>query len=442
MQLATGVNKTRQKPAGAWRLPDDLGKGGLLKPMRHRFAPPRLAVLILLLALSCGGSLGFGAVEIGLSLFESAGDATSPVVLFVIQPGETTAQVASDLEQQGLIHNATAFRLWARWKGLDPNLEAGAYHLSASMTIPQIIDLLLRATPDAIWVTIPEGYRLYQIAQRFAAQSSLPNFDPDAFLTSAETGNFDGAQNYWFLRHDPQGPSGGKAKAALEGYLFPSTYLIPINADTNEVLQMMLSGFGQQLCPGPPGHPDAYLASEQQCEAHAVIVNQAKHLTVFDLLNSHYSDADGKSMADKLYHALTLASIVERESRTHQDRQGIASVYYKRYLVSKGELTPPEAGLDHLQADPTLQYALGTPKAPWPQLQKSGAQYHLGAYDTYQMPGLPPSPICSPGADALTQAINAAATPYYYFITTRKGTTVYARNYAEQLHNIAKYGTP
>lgn len=410
--------------------------------MKFHVSAPRMAVLFLLLALACGSGLGFGTVETGMALLESAGSSNAPVVLFVIQPGETTAQIATDLEQKGLIRNSLAFRLWARMKGLDTKLEAGAYHLSAAMTIPQMIDLLLRATPDELWVVIPEGYRLFQIAQSFAAQSSLTSFDPNAFLKIVQTGQFDGAQNYWFLTHNPQGVTGQAGTAALEGFLFPSSYLVPLNADATAVVQIMLDGLGQQLCPGPANQPDAYLADEKQCEAHAAVIDPAKHQTVFDMLKSHYSDADGATMGDKLYHALTLASIIEREARTHEDRQGIASVYYKRYLVSKNEITPPESGLALLQADPTLQYALGTANAPWPQLQKGGSQYHLGAYDTYQEPGLPPSPICSPSADALIQAIDPENTPYFYFIATKDGTTVYARNYAEQQRNIAKYGLP
>ncbi len=408
----------------------------------HHIRASRLALLFLLMAVACGAGVGFGALQTGLALLQSAGGPDAPTVLFVIHPGETTAQIATDLENKGIIHNSTAFRLWARMKGLDTKLEAGAYHLSASMTIPEIIDLLLRATPDELWVEIPEGYRISQIAATFAAQGNLTNFKADTFLQIAQTGQFDGAQNYWFLSHDPQGVTGSPAQNALEGFLFPSRYLVPLNADAETVIQIMLDGLGQQLCPGPANQPDAYLADEQQCEKHAVVLDAAKHLTAFDLLKSRYSDADGASMADKLYHALTLASIIEREARTHEDRQGIASVYYKRYLVSKNEITPPEDGLSLLQADPTLQYALGTAQDPWPQLQQGGSQYHLGAYDTYQEPGLPPSPICSPGADALLQAINPENTPYYYFIATRDGTTVYARNYAEQQQNIARYGTP
>jgi UPF0755 protein len=205
----------------------------------------------------------------------------------------------------------------------------------------------------------------------------------------------------------------------------------------------MLNAFGEQLCPGPSNHPDIYLASEQQCEAHGAIIDQTNHKTIFDLLQKNYGNTDSMNMADKLYHALTIASIVEREARTHDDRQGIAAVYYKRYRVSTGELTQtPDPGLSLLQADPTLQYWLGTVSNPWPQLEKGGNQYDNNPYDTYMNEGLPPSPICAPGLDALIQAINPPDTPYFYFITGKDGMTHYARTLQEQEENINKYGLP
>jgi UPF0755 protein len=419
----------------------------------------RLIVIILLLLLACGGACGFGVWTVTINLFQAAGPPGSPTITFVIREGETTAQIADDLQAKGLIRNALAFRLWARYQGLDTRLQPGAYQLSASMTIPQIVDTFLTGSPDAIWVTIPEGFRIIQMAPRFAAKTDLLNFKPDVFIQIAQTGSYTDtngktislASQYWFLKHNPQGNAGSapnriKCSAAcdgaLEGYLFPSTYLVPLEATASDVIKLMLNTFGEQLCPGPANQPDAYLANEQQCEAHGAILDRAGHQTIFDLLQKKYGNTDSKNMADKLYHALTLASIVEREARTHADRQGIASVYYKRYRVSTGELTPPEGGLSLLQADPTLQYWLGTTTTPWPQLQQGGSQYPTNPYNTYQIEGLPPGPICSPGFDALTQAINPPNTPYFYFITGRDGATHYASTYQEQQQNIQQYGQP
>ncbi len=417
----------------------------------------RFALIVLLLLLACGGACGFGIFTVVVNLYQPAGPSDAPPVTFVIREGENTNEIADDLQAKGLIRNALAFRIWARYQNLDTRLQAGAYQLSASMTIPEIVNTFLTNSPDAIWVTIPEGHRVLQMAQAFAAKEDLVDFKANEFVQIAQTGSYTDtngkavslAAQYWFLNHTPQGSQGGAPNSiqctascdgALEGYLFPSTYLVPLNAHASDVIQQMLNLFGEQICPGPSGHPDVYLANEQQCEAHGAIFDQAGHQTIFDLLQKDYGNTDSQNMADKLYHALTLGSIVEREARTHDDRQGIASVYYKRYRVSTGELTPPESGLSLLQADPTLQYWLGTAATPWPVLQEGGSQYQTNPYDTYQVEGLPPSPICNPGLDALTQAINPPNTPYFYFIAGNDGKTHYASNYQEQQQNIQQYG--
>ena len=99
-----------------------------------------------------------------------------------VRPGETTAEVGDDLQNKGIIRNATAFRLWARVKGLDTKLEAGIYKkINSTMTISQIIDNLQQAAPDEIQVQTIEGYRLEQIANA-AANVNLPNFKKADFL--------------------------------------------------------------------------------------------------------------------------------------------------------------------------------------------------------------------------------------------------------------------
>ncbi len=405
----------------------------------------RLILVLALLLLTCGLVGGYSAWTIGLNYIEPVGPAGAHSILFIIKDGETTAQIGDDLVAQKIIANSLAFRLWARYKGLDHKLQAGAYQISASMTIPEIVGIFLMDSPVEHLVTIPEGDRIWQIASIFAAQPILQKFSSATFIKIAQTGAYTDAtgksvalaSEYWFLNHDQQ--NGAAPTFALEGYLFPDSYLVDQDSTTADIVHQMLNNLGEKLCPGPNGQPDIYLNSEQQCEAHPAL-DPATNQSIFALLKKHYSDADGKSMADKLDHALTLASIVQRETRTDAARQGVTSVYYNRYLVGKGELTPPEGGLNLLQADPTLQYALGTPAQPWPQLTQGGSTYHLGTYDTYQNPGLPPGPISSPGAAAFLQSINPAKTDYFYFITGADHQNHYATTSAQQQQNIAKYG--
>jgi UPF0755 protein len=405
----------------------------------------RIALALVLVLMTCGLIGGFGAWAVGLNIVMPAGPAGSPTVPFTITAGESTNQIADALVAQKIINNALAFRLWARFKGLDQKLQPGTYQISAAMTIPDIVDTFETITSQQRQVTIPEGERIWQIASAFSELSPQKKISNDEFVQIAQTGSYTGANGksvaltseYWFLNHDQQ--DNADPKFALEGFLFPDTYAIDQNTTASDIIHEMLNNFGEHLCPGPTNQPDAYLANEQQCEAHPVIDTATKQ-SIFDLLKKNYSDADGATMADKLYHALTLASIVEREARSDDARLNVTAIYYKRYLVGKGEITPPDQGLSLLQADPTLQYALGTPDQPWPTLTKGGSEYQLGAYDTYQNPGLPPSPISNPGAATLTQSINPANTPYFYFITGADHQNHYARNNAEQQQNINKYG--
>jgi UPF0755 protein len=154
-----------------------------------------------------------------------------------IKSGETTAQVGDDLQAKGLIRNALAFRLWARIKGLDRQLQAGGYyHLNTGMTISDIIDQLLNASPDVFYVTIPEGYRLEQIAHVFAGVG-LVKFNQQDFLKYTKHPNqFPDAAKYPILKLIPSGDS-------MEGLLFPATYDMPLNANAQDVVNRMLTAF-------------------------------------------------------------------------------------------------------------------------------------------------------------------------------------------------------
>src|SRR5215831_294585 len=106
----------------------------------------RLILVLALLLLTCGLVGGYSAWTIGLNYIEPGGPAGSPQILFVIKDGESTAQIGDDLVAQKIITNALAFRLWARYKGLDHKLRPGVYQLSASMTIPEIVAAFLTNT--------------------------------------------------------------------------------------------------------------------------------------------------------------------------------------------------------------------------------------------------------------------------------------------------------
>ncbi len=321
---------------------------------------------------------------------------TARTVAIEVTKGETTTQIANDLESKGLIRNALAFRVWARVKGLDTGLEAGIYkNLRTNMTISDIITQLLNAQPDAVRVVIPEGWRLEQMAQRFANPASgLPKFSAKDFLT--------------YTQHISQFPDAGKypllkfvaASNGMEGLLFPASYEIPVDATARDVVNLMLQTM--------------------------VATIQQNHLDT--LAQQHQLNT---------YQMIVLASIVEREVVANTDRAGVASVYWNRLFIPGNET----AGF--LDADPTVQYARDSQKTPpiyWTPLQDSGRNVAADSpWNTYINKGLPPTPICSPGLASMQAAAAPPKTDYLYFLSAKDGKTIFAKTYAEFLLDEQKY---
>ncbi|HXI98026.1 MAG TPA: endolytic transglycosylase MltG [Gemmatimonadaceae bacterium] len=194
----------------------------------------------------------------------------------------------------------------------------------------------------------------------------------------------------------------------LEGYVFPDTYAFPVGTTARQAVREMVYSFERRWKP----------------EWDSSIVD----------LKINRNDL------------VTMASIVEREARLPEERPVIAAVYYNR--LRKGML---------LQADPTIQYALG---------------HHVGRvlykdleipspYNTYIHKGLPPGPVASPGVASLAAAANPANVPYLYFVASKDGhhefrmtleehtsairevrATSPARKAAPQMLAMASTGTP
>jgi UPF0755 protein len=354
--------------------------------MKKRRSRGRIAIVaVFLLGLLIFGGVYFAWTTV-TDIFQPVTTGQGKTIALVIQSGESTLQIADDLQAKGLIRNALAFRVWARIKGLDTHLQAGAYNLDTSMTIDAIIGQLLNAQPDYLVVAIPEGWRIEQMAQRFGA-AGLPRFNVQDFLKYTKNpAQFPDANKYPVLKSIPQG-------ASMEGLLFPDTYLIPVNATARDVVNMMLTEFTGKV-------------QQDQLEAKA------------------------KQNRLSLYQMVILASIVEREVIFDKDRPLVASVYWNRIYK------PNKETLGLLQADPTVQYARdsqpGT-KTYWTPLQDAGGKIvPTSSWNTYTFKGFPPTPICSPGLASMQAAASPASTNYYYFYAAKKdGHNIYANTYQE-----------
>lgn len=310
---------------------------------------------------------------------------------FTISPGEPARFVASRLQSEGFIRDAELFNLYVRVNGLERDIEAGSFMLAETMTVPEVAAALQTAQFEQALVTIPEGFRAEEIAERLAENNVI---EADRFLSAVRAPRSLSIFNdYEFLQSLP-------ADASIEGFLFPDTYLLPVLASEPElVIGSFLDNFEAKV-------------------GQAGLVGGSSGLSGRDLIN--------------------LASIVEREAVQSDERPLIASVYTNRLNGT----CVSDVGGTYLQADPTVQYARGTVGNWWwqPQSLEEYASV-ISPYNTYLNQGLPPGPIANPGLDAIEATRNPESTSYCFFLGTGEdGRHVFAQTLAEHEQNLLIYG--
>ena len=318
-------------------------------------------------------------------------DASGKAVRFEVAPGTPARTIARDLQEAGLIGDARLFEAYVRENNVAQRLEAGTYVLSPRMTPLEIVEALQNAQAEGIAITIPEGWRLEQTADYLSAAGVLDGDGYRDLATNGDLLDLDPSR-YAFLTTRPAGTS-------LEGYLFPDTYELPKDSATaRDLLVRQLENFATRVV---PIYEEAVAADATQLDLYAV---------------------------------LTLASIVEREAVVAAERPTIAGVYLNRLA----------AGIK-LEADPTVQYAMGYQPAAdqWWKTPVSLAEYDSvdSPYNTYLYPGIPPGPIASPGLDSIQAVLYPEAHDYIYFVATPDGSGahVFAETWEEHVANVQRY---
>jgi len=312
-------------------------------------------------------------------------DATSAPVVFVVEQGDSTNTIATKLADAKLIRVPLLFTALVRMQELDGQLKAGTYNLNHTMTMSNIISALqLSQGVEEVQLTIIEGMRREQIAE-VVGSAGFDNIDAQAFLTASA----DGASykdRHFLLRDLPSG-------ASLEGYLFPDTYRFSKTATVDQVINTMLDNFDQK-----------YASFETSVQVQ-----------------------------NGIHEIVTMASIVQREAVLTDEMPKIASVFWNRLKPEN----VGETGGGKLQADPTLQYALGAEGDWWPNLNTLSLgeiNGNTSPYNTRVQTGLPPGPISSPGLAALEAAAKPDETEaYLYFVAscTEQGAHSFTASFEE-----------
>ncbi|MCK4577532.1 MAG: endolytic transglycosylase MltG [Candidatus Marinimicrobia bacterium] len=281
----------------------------------------------------------------------------------VIPEGASAYQVARALHERGYIPNEKLFVNALRLKFKARSLKPGLFRLVNVRMIGDLVDQLIDPQRNAVWVTIPEGKTRREVARFFGAKYPI---DTARFLALTEDKIFISKL--------------GLDAKDLEGYLFPETYYLPNGTTEREIITRMVA---------------------QTREALSVAVIRRGAELGFD---------EGA--------ILTMASIVEGETRIDSERTIVSAVYHNR--LKKGM---------RLQADPTVQFSL--PEGPRRLLYRD---YDVRSeYNTYLHGGLPPGPVNNPGRASIEAAVSPADVDYLYFVASGDGGHIFTRSLGE--HN-------
>ena len=323
-----------------------------------------IATVAILLVLA----VGVGAAWVAYTLF---GDRSHPAMTtgVVVARGSTFADIASQLQSAGVIGNAELFRIYAKAGRADTQARAGEFRFAPHQTPAEVLrQLRTGGAQIAKWITIPEGYTAKQIA----AQLQSEGFGDAATYENA-------------FMHDTILIDGFRTKN-MEGYLFPDTYLMPLDASPASVEAIMSAQFRKEF------------------PTDAARKARARGLTVPQIV--------------------TVASLIEREAKADDERPLMAGVYYNRLRLGMP-----------LEVDATIEYAL-----PEHQTVITYGDLRLDSpYNSYLHQGLPPTPIANPGRPSLIAALNPRPSEYLYYVYKGHGHHAFAKTLAEQNANIARY---
>lgn len=282
-----------------------------------------------------------------------------------VQAGATPRQIAQGWVDAGVQTSPWLLYEWFRWSGKARNIRAGNYELTAGVTPRALLDKLIAGDESLARVTFIEGWTFQQLRD---AMAKAPDLQADTRGMSDE------------MLMKALGAPG----QAPEGRFFPDTYTYARGTSDLAVLRRAHEAMAQRLA----------RAWQQRAT------------------DSPLRNAD---------EALTLASIIEKETGRAEDRALVAGVFVNRL----------RRGMP-LQTDPSVIYGLG-PRFDG-NLRKRDLQQD-GPYNTYLRAGLPPTPIAMPGHAALLAAVQPARTSALYFVARGDGGSQFSESLAE--HNRA-----
>ena len=290
-------------------------------------------------------------------------------VLITVAQGESLSRVLARAEDNQWLKRSTWVGVVARWHGLDEQIQAGEFALNAPLTAGEFIEKLAGGEVVRRSVTLPEGITLAEAIEILHRESTLIKtpLDELSIALLAMTGREDSA----------------------EGLFLPETW--------------------------------SYTRGDSDLD-----ILQRSHLALNELLTSLWEQRSEGLVLSSPYAALTLASIVEKETGVAGERMQIAGVFLRRL----------ERGM-RLQTDPTVIYGLGDDYDG--DLKRRHLRDNTNPYNTYAIHGLPPTPIALPGEAALRAVFSPADGEALYFVAKGDGSHAFSATLEEHEENVQRY---
>ena len=290
-------------------------------------------------------------------------------VLITVAQGDSLSRVLARAEDNHWLTRSSWVGVVARWHGLDEQIQAGEFALNAPLTAGEFIAKLAAGEVVRRSVTLPEGITLAEAIEILHRESMLTKtpLDELSIALLAMTGREDSA----------------------EGLFLPETW--------------------------------SYTRGDSDLD-----ILQRSHLALKELLTSLWEQRSEGLVLSSPYAALTLASIVEKETGVAGERMQIAGVFLRRL----------ERGM-RLQTDPTVIYGLGDDYDG--DLKRRHLRDNTNPYNTYAIHGLPPTPIALPGEAALRAVFSPADGEALYFVAKGDGSHAFSATLEEHEENVQRY---
>jgi len=286
----------------------------------------------------------------------------------VVEPNSSLETIASQLSEKDLIRDKRVFVLYAKFGPARGKLQPGPYLIKPTNSIQQIISDMSSGKIAISKITFPEGITLADMAKRWSSAGYGSKQDYIAAASKV-------APEFDFID-----------KASIEnpeGYLFPATYKFTVNSSAEVLVRQQYQAFARNALPILQGQRPAGLSENE---------------------------------------VLVLASIIEKEALTNEDRKLTAGVFLNRLALGM-----------RLESDVTVNYTTGN-------TQTTPADIAIPSlYNTYRIKALPPTPINNPSTESIEAVMNSTKSDYLFFLAGKDGVVYYATNLEKHNENIENY---